>query len=191
MSSKEEHNKFTFKNYLKYWAQKWFIILICVIVGLIGGFIYVKNESTTYSATLKILIHNADIDQGGAASPYIQFKDILISEELLKNQNIDINPGNLTVEESPRGVFMITVTDSNSEKAVKDVKVLSENIGNIISQAYSDSEKYEISVLSIDTDATASTSRKKNIIMILLAGIAMGIIASVVLFIKFDFSTEK
>ena len=190
MSTKKQ--EFTFKNFLKYLKKCWIFIFIFMIIGLVGGLFFVNRSPVTYSATTKFIIHNAEVDQGSAASPYAQFKEIISSKKIIKDKlQLDISADNLEVKELTRGIFVITYTDKDADAAVNNVKTLGENIDTIISEAYSDAEKYEVTTLAIDETATPSTTTKNNILMIILATIAMGVLATIMLFIKFDFTTEK
>ena len=95
------------------------------------------------------------------------------------------------MKESNRGVFTITDTESDAGTAVENIKKISENIRSLVDGVYSDADKYEITILQIDQQATASTNLKKDIFMGIVATFAMVALAAVIIFIKFDFSTEK
>jgi len=189
---KNTDNRFTFKNYIKYLKKYWVLVVIFAIIGIIGSLLFVSNNKVTYSANIKIMIYNAEADQGSAVSPYLQFKEILTSNILMEDKvGIEDASGRLEVKESNRGVFTITDTESNPEKAVDNIKKIGDNIQALINGTYSDAYKYEITVLQLDQQATPSTSTKKNILMCAMATFSMIILAAIIIFIKFDFSTEK
>lgn len=189
---KNSENKFTFKNYLKYLRKYWIIIAVFAAIGLIGSYIYISNLKVTYSANLKVMVYNAEVDQGAAVSPYVQFKEILTSDILIEERvGLKDIASHIEVKESNRGVFTITDTESDAGTAVENIKKISENIRSLVDGVYSDADKYEITILQIDQQATASTNLKKEIFMGIVATFAMVALAAVIIFIKFDFSTEK
>ena len=189
---KNSENKFTFKNYLKYLRKYWVLIVIFAVIGLIGSYIYISNSKVTYSANLKVMVYNAEVDQGAAVSPYVQFKEILTSDILIEERvGLKDIASHIEVKESNRGVFIITDTESDAGTAVENIKKISENIRSLVDGVYSDADKYEITILQIDQQATASTNLKKDIFMGIVATFAMVALAAVIIFIKFDFSTEK
>ena len=189
---KNSDNKFTFKNYLRYLKKYWLLIVIFAIIGAVGSFFYISNNKVTYSASLKVMIYNAEADQGATASPYLQFKEILTSNILIEERiGIKDVVSHLEVKETNRGVFTITNTEDNPDTAVETIKKISENIRSLVDGVYSDADKYEITVLQLDQQATPSTSMKKNLLMGIIATFAMVALAAVIIFIKFDFSTEK
>jgi uncharacterized protein involved in exopolysaccharide biosynthesis len=189
---KNSENKFTFKNYLKYLRKYWVLIVVFAVIGLIGSYIYISNSKVTYSANLKVMVYNAEVDQGAAVSPYVQFKEILTSDILIEERiGLKDIASHIEVKESNRGVFTITDTESDAGTAVENIKKISENIRSLVDGVYSDADKYEITILQIDQQAAASTSLKKDIYMGIIATFAMVALAAVIIFIKFDFSTEK
>ena len=189
---KNSENKFTFKNYLKYLRKYWVLIVVFAVIGLIGSYIYISNSKVTYSANLKVMVYNAEVDQGAAVSPYVQFKEILTSDILIEERiGLKDIAGHIEVKESNRGVFTITDTESDAGTAVENIKKISENIRSLVDGVYSDADKYEITILQIDQQAAASTNLKKDIFMGIVATFAMVALAAVIIFIKFDFSTEK
>lgn len=189
---KNSENKFTFKNYLKYLRKYWVLIVVFAVIGLIGSYIYISNSKVTYSANLKVMVYNAEVDQGAAVSPYVQFKEILTSDILIEERiGLKDIASHIEVKESNRGVFTITDTESDAGTAVENIKKISENIRSLVDGVYSDADKYEITILQIDQQAAASTNLKKDIFMGITATFAMVALAAVIIFIKFDFSTEK
>lgn len=189
---KNSENKFTFKNYLKYLRKYWVLIVVFAVIGLIGSYIYISNSKVTYSANLKVMVYNAEVDQGAAVSPYVQFKEILTSDILIEERiGLKDIASHIEVKESNRGVFTITDTESDAGTAVENIKKISENIRSLVDGVYSDADKYEITILQIDQQAAASTNLKKDIFMGIVATFAMVALAAVIIFIKFDFSTEK
>lgn len=189
---KNSENKFTFKNYLKYLRKYWVLIVVFAVIGLIGSYIYISNSKVTYSANLKVMVYNAEVDQGAAVSPYVQFKEILTSDILIEERvGLKDIASHIEVKESNRGVFIITDTESDAGTAVENIKKISENIRSLVDGVYSDADKYEITILQIDQQAAASTNLKKDIFMGIVATFAMVALAAVIIFIKFDFSTEK
>ncbi len=189
---KNSENKFTFKNYLKYLRKYWVLIVVFAAIGLIGSYIYISNLKVTYSANLKVMVYNAEVDQGAAVSPYVQFKEILTSDILIEERvGLKDIASHIEVKESNRGVFTITDTESDAGTAVENIKKISENIRSLVDGVYSDADKYEITILQIDQQAAASTNLKKEIFMGIVATFAMVVLAAVIIFIKFDFSTEK
>ena len=189
---KNSENKFTFKNYLKYLRKYWVLIVVFAVIGLIGSYIYTSNSKVTYSANLKVMVYNAEVDQGAAVSPYVQFKEILTSDILIEERiGLKDIASHIEVKESNRGVFTITDTESDAGTAVENIKKISENIRSLVDGVYSDADKYEITILQIDQQAAASTNLKKDIFMGITATFAMVALAAVIIFIKFDFSTEK
>ena len=189
---KNSENKFTFKNYLKYLRKYWVLIVVFAVIGLIGSYIYISNSKVTYSANLKVMVYNAEVDQGAAVSPYVQFKEILTSDILIEERvGLKDIASHIEVKESNRGGFTITDTESEAGTAVENIKKISENIRSLVDGVYSDADKYEITILQIDQQAAASTNLKKDIFMGIVATFAMVALAAVIIFIKFDFSTEK
>ena len=184
---KNSENKFTFKNYLKYLRKYWVLIVVFAVIGLIGSYIYISNSKVTYSANLKVMVYNAEVDQGAAVSPYVQFKEILTSDILIEERvGLKDIASHIEVKESNRGVFTITDTESDAGTAVENIKKISENIRSLVDGVYSDADKYEITILQIDQQATASTNLKKDIFMGIVATFAMVALAAVIIFIKFD-----
>lgn len=192
MSIKKNNYSFTVKDYFKYLKVHWVLILIFALIGVIGSFTYTNTKKITYSAEAKIIIHNAEVNQGGAVSPYTQFKEVFVSDRILEEKiGIKNASSRLEVKEPTRGVFVITDTESTADVAVENVKKISDNIGTLIREVYSNHEQYEVSILSIDNEATPSTSKKKNILMCVIATLGVIFLAAIILFIKFDFTVEK
>lgn len=192
MSIKKNNYSFTIKDYFKYLKVHWLLIVIFALIGLIGSFAYTSTKKITYSAEAKIIIHNAEVDQGGAVSPYTQFKEVFVSDRILEEKiGIENASSRLEIKEPTRGVFVITDTESAANEAVDNVKKISDNIDTLIQEVYSDHEQYEVSILSIDNEATPSTSKKKNILMCAIATLGTIFLAAIILFIKFDFTVEK
>ena len=165
MSSKKSNYSFTFKDYFRFLKTHLLLIVIFALIGAIGSIIYANAQGITYSATAKVIIHNAETDQGSAFSPYAQFKEVFMSDKILEEKvGISDASTHIDVRELTRGVFVITDTELNAEEAIDNVKKISDNIEPIIREVYSDYEKYEISILSFDDEATPSTSIKKNVL---------------------------
>ena len=192
MSIKKYNYSFTIKDYFKFLKVHWLFIVIFALIGVIGSLIYTNVNEVTYSATVKVIIHNAEVDQGSAVSPYTQFKEVFMSDKILEEKlGISNASDRLEIKEPTRGIFVITDTESKADTAVQNIKKISDNIEIIIREVYSDYEKYEVTVLSFDNQATPSTSTKKNILMCAIATAGMIFLAAIILFIKFDFTVEK
>lgn len=192
MSTKKNTYSFTIKDYFKYLKVYYLFIVIFALIGVIGSLIYISINKATYSATAKIIVYNAEIDQGSPASPYMQFRDIFMSDIILEEKiGISDASTHLDVKELTRGVFVITDTESSADEAVNNIKKISDNIGVLIQEVYSNHEAYEVSILSLDDQATPSTSVKKNIFTCIAATLGMVFLAAIILFIKFDFAVEK
>ena len=190
-SKSDSKNEFTFKNFFKYWFNHWLLIVILMVIGAVGGIYYTSTRPLIYTATSKILVYNPNIEQGSSASPYAQIKDLLINEKLVGEIDKKIDLSSIRVEENGRGVFEISVSDLDGAKAQEQAILLAEHADDLIRSTYSDGEDYEVTILQTAHEAVPSTTTTKNIFMTIIAVIAMAIIATIVIFIKFDFSTEK
>ena len=190
-SKSESKNEFTFSNFFKYWFNNWLLIVVLMVIGAVGGIYYTSTRPLTYTATSKVLVYNANIEQGASTSPYAQIKDVLTNEKLVEEIDSNIDLSNIAVEETGRGVFEISVSDLDGAKAQEQAILLAEHADDLIRSTYSDGEDYEVTILQTAHEAVPSTTAAKNIFMTIIAVIAMAVIATIVIFIKFDFSTEK
>ena len=192
MASKSgSKNSFTFSNFFKYWFNNWSLVVALMVAGAVGGILYTSTRPLTYTATSRVLVYNANIEQGTAASPYTQIQDLLINERLVGEIDSNINLSHVAVREVGRGTFEISVSDLDGAKAQEQAILLAENTDDLIRDTYSDGADYEVTILQTAHEAVPSTTTAKNIFMTIIAVIAMAVIATIVIFIKFDFTTEK
>ncbi len=184
--------KFTLKNYFKELKKAWLLLIIFAILGAAGGAFYAFKKPVEYTASAKVLVYNSSIDNGSTVSPYSQIGELLLSDELMKNINKDKSGiSGYTVVEIPRGVFTVTATNSDEERAKEVANTVIESTDDAIHYAFDDADDYRVMVIQEANQASPTVSNKSRIISIAIAATAMLIIGAVVVFIKFDYSLEK
>lgn len=184
--------KFTFKNYLKELKKSWLLLVIFVILGAAGGAFYAFRKPVQYTATAKVLVNNASVDNAGMASPYSSISELLLSKDLIKETNPDLGDiPEYEVIEAPRGVFQVTVTDTDSEHAKEVANAVINSTQYVIDYAFDNAADYRVTTINEAENTSATVSTKSRIISIVIAAAAMFVLAAVVVFIKFDYSSEK
>ena len=184
--------KFTFKNYLQELKKSYLLLIILLIIGLAGGAFYAFSRKTQYVSHAKLLVNNSAVDNGSATSPYAQIGELLSSKKLLETVNTAAKdvPA-YEVIEMPRGVFMINVTDNNGEHAKEIANAVLASAGDIISTAFDNASDYRITIIEEASEPAATVSMKSRLVSIAIAGAAMLIVGAVIVFIKFDYNSEK
>ena len=184
--------KFTLKNYFKELKKAWLLLVIFAILGAAGGAFYAFKKPVMYTASAKVLVYNSSIDNGSTVSPYSQIGELLLSKEVINEINKDSDDiSDYTVVEAPRGVFTITATSGNEDHAKKVANTVIESTSGAIRYAFDDADDYRAMVLQEADQASPTVTTKTRIISIAIAAAAMLIIAAVIVFIKFDYSSEK
>lgn len=184
--------KFTLRNYFKELKKAWLLLAIFAIIGAAGGAFYAFKKPVLYTTSAKVLVYNSSVDNGSAASPYAQIGELLMSKNLIEDTNKDLKDiPEYTVVELPRGVFEVKVTDANADHAKEVANAVVNSTSSVISYAFDDADDYRVSVLTEAKDASSTVSTKSRIISIVIAAAAMIVLAAVVVFIKFDYSSEK
>lgn len=186
--------KFTFKNYLKELKKSWIMLVIFLVIGLAGGAAYAFSRPVNYNATVKFSVYNSHVDNGSAASPYSQLVELYASPRLLSNIDGAVDEKTAPkyeVKEAPRGIFTVTVTAKDAEKAKSFANTVLFNTSNVISAAFDDATNYRVTVLKEATSAEATVTNSKRIISIAVAALGMLVIAAVIVFVRFDYRSEK
>ena len=184
--------KFTLKNYFKELKKAWLLLVIFAIIGAGAGAFYSFKKPVLYTANAKVLVNNSKIDNGAAMSPYAQITELLTSQNIVKNATgSDESLSGYQVAESPRGVFTITATASDADQAKKVANTVVESASSIMSIAFDDAEDYRVTIINYAEDAAPTVTAKTRVISIVIAAAAMLVLAAVVVFIKFDYRSEK
>ena len=184
--------KFTLRNYFKELKKAWLLLAIFAIIGAAGGAFYAFRKPVLYTASAKVLINNSKIDNGATVSPYAQITELLLSKEMVNQANTEeLNLPTYTVVEAPRGVFVITATDADAERAKFGANTVLNSTDSILDLAFDDAEDYRTTVIEREEDAAPTVTMKNRIISIVVAAAAMLVLAAVVVFIKFDYRSEK
>jgi capsular polysaccharide biosynthesis protein len=184
--------KFTFKNYLGELKKSWLLLAIFLAIGAVLGACYTFSRPTNYTASAKLLINNSYIDNGSTASPYAQIGELLSSKKLLEAVDPSLKDiPSYEVKEAPRGVFEITVTDKNADHAKEIANAVSDKADEILAEAFDAASDYRITVIEVAEDATPTTTNKARILSIAIAALGMLVIGAVIVFIKFDYHSEK
>lgn len=178
--------QFTFKNYLKEIKKCWILVAIFVVLGAAGGAFYSFAKPTQYVATAKVSVYNSSVNTGPVSSPYAQISELLMSKELVDNDLEEY-----VVVEKPFGVFEITATSTNADKAITTVNTVMDKTDTVITYAFEDAEDYQTTVLARATEATPTTTTKKRAISAAVITAAAFIFALIVVFIRFDYIAEK
>ena len=184
--------KFTLKNYFKELKKAWLLLVIFAILGAAGGAFYAFKKPTMYTASAKVLVYNSSIDNGSTVSPYSQIGELLLSKELIKDINDDLGDGfDYSVIEAPRGVFIVTATDKDEERAKEVANTVIDSTSDVMRHAFDDADDYRVMTLQEADQASPTITNKSRIISVIIAAAAMLVVAAVIVFIKFDYSSEK
>ncbi|MBR5419214.1 hypothetical protein IK110_03125 [Candidatus Saccharibacteria bacterium] len=186
--------KFTFRNYLQELKKAWIFLAIFFVIGGALGSIYAFTRKVQYTATAKFSVYNSHVDNGAASSPYSQLIELFSSERLLANVDETIKVNDIPsyeVKESPRGIFEVKVTSVDKEKAKNFANAVVVNTSNVIASAFDDSYNYRTTILKEAEEATPTVTMKTRLISIAVAAFGMLVIAAVVVFIRFDYRSEK
>ena len=178
--------QFTFKNYLKEIKKCWIFIAVLTVLGAAGGAAYSFMKPTTYTASANISVYNSTVNTGPVSSPYAQISELLMSEELVGN-----NLEEYTVKEKPFGVFEITATSADADKAVSTVNTVMSKADTVITYAFEDAKNYQTTTLSRASEATPTTTMKKRAISAAIIAAGSFVVALIAVFIRFDYIAEK
>jgi len=179
--------KFTFKNYLKEVKKCRIFVIIFFVLGAIAGGAYAFSRPTEYVASSKLSVYKASVNTGSTTSPYSQISEILMSKELIGDENLS----KYEVAEKPFGVFEIKATASDSAKAVDTANTVMTQAGNAIAIAYGDADSYKITILTRASEAEQTMSTKKRILSTVIVALGAVVLALICVFVKFDYSSEK
>jgi uncharacterized protein involved in exopolysaccharide biosynthesis len=186
--------KFTFRNYLKELKKAWLLLAIFFVIGAAAGSVYAFTRKVQYTATAKFSVYNSHVDNGAATSPYSQLIELFSSKKVLANVDetvkLDETP-DYDVKESPRGIFEVKVTAADEEKAKSFANTVVINTSNVIAAAFDDCYNYRTTILEEAEDAEPTVTLKTRAISIAVAALGMLVIAAVVVFIRFDYRSEK
>jgi capsular polysaccharide biosynthesis protein len=184
--------KFTLKNYFKELKKSWLLLAIFVVLGAAGGAFYAFRKPVLYTATAKVVINNASVDNGSMTSPYAQITALLMSKDLVNQaKGEDVNIPSYTVVEAPRGVFAVTATDADEQRAKDGANTVIDNVDKIIALAFDNARDFRVTVVERAENTTPTVTMKTRIISIVVAAAAMFVLAAVVVFVKFDYRSEK
>ena len=186
--------KFTFRNYLGELKKSWLLLAVFFVLGGILGGVYSFTRPTMYEAEAKLSIYNSHVDNGSATSPYSQIIELLSSAKLLANVDGSIDAAsapNFSVKESPRGIFEITVTDKDAEVAKDFANKILINSNNVIAAAFDDAYNYRVTIIEEALEANPTVTTKSRIITAAIIALGMLVLAAVVIFIRFDYNSEK
>jgi capsular polysaccharide biosynthesis protein len=184
--------KFTFGNYFKELKKSWILLAVFTIIGAAAGAYYAFTKPTQYTANSKFIISNSLIDNGTAISPYSQVGDAISSRKILSTIVNDAKDfPDYSIVEDPRGVFNITVTDNDSENAKKVANTIVNSAKDVIEAIYDNANYYKVTVAEEAEEANPTVTAKTRIISIVVAAVAMFAIAAIIVFIKFDYNSEK
>lgn len=186
--------KFTFKNYLKELRKQWIILSAFFVVGAAVGAYFSFSKPITNTAKAKISAYNSSIDNGSPVSPYSQISEFINSSKILLEVDDDITGEDIAAyeaTESKRGVFEIIATDPDADKAIKTANIVADNAHAIIDHVYDDADNYKIIVLQHAEKASTSASKKSRFISTGIAAIGALVLAMIIVFIRFDYSSEK
>jgi capsular polysaccharide biosynthesis protein len=178
--------QFTFKNYLKEIKKCWIFVIVVVILGAAGGAYYSFSKPTQYTASTKVSVYNPAVNNGPVSSPYAQIAELLMSSELVEGEL-----ENYEVIEKPFGVFEITATSTDSQKAIDTANTVMNSTDKVISFAFEDAENYDTTILVRATEATPTNSTKKRLISTAIVVAGAFIFALIAVFVKFDYIAEK
>ncbi|MBR3378518.1 hypothetical protein IKG50_04335 [Candidatus Saccharibacteria bacterium] len=184
--------KFTLKNYFKELKKAWLLLVIFAILGAAGGAFYAFKKPVKYTTSAIVLVNNSKIDNGAVFSPYAQITELLSSKNLLQEINKDLKEiPEYTVFENPRGVFAVTVTDDDPENAKKVADTIINSTDELAKIAFDNPDDYRITIVKKADDATPTITTKTRLMTIAIAAGAMLVLAAVIVFIKFDYCSEK
>ena len=185
---------FTFRNYLKELKKAWIFLVIFFVIGAAAGAAYAFTRKVQYTATAKFSVYNSHVDNGAATSPYSQLIELFSSKKVLANADETVKLEEIPdfdVKESPRGIFEVKVTDADKEKAKTFANLVVINTSNVIAAAFDDSYNYHTTVLEEAEEAKPTVTLKTRAISIAAAAFGMLVIAAVIVFIRFDYHSEK
>ena len=178
--------QFTFKNYLKEIKKCWIFVAVIIVLGVAGGAYYAFSKPATCTASSKVSVYNSSVNNGPVSSPYAQIGELLMSKELV---NGDLEE--YTVVEKPFGVFEITATSTEEQKAIDTANNVIDNIDEVINEAFDDAEDYRVTVLNRASEAELTITMKNRIISVAVFAVAAFVLALIAIFVKFDYIAEK
>lgn len=178
--------QFTFRNYLKELKKSRIVLVVFFILGVIAGSIYAFSKPTEYSAVSKLSVYNSRVNTGSATSPYSQIGDLLTSSELINQDNLS----SYDVLEEPFGVFVITATSTDSQKAIDTANTVINNAPVVIDMAFDDADSYKVTYLIRASEANPTISTAKRIVTAAIVALAALALALIILFVKFDYSAQ-
>ena len=186
--------KFTFRNYLKELKKAWLFLTIFFVIGAAAGSAFAFTRKVQYTASAKFSVYNSHVDNGAATSPYSQLIELFSSKKVLANVDKTVKleeAPSYDVKESPRGIFEVKVTAADAEKAKNFANTVVVNTNNIITEAFDDAYNYRVTILEEASEAQPTVTLKTRAISIAIAAFGMLIIAAVIVFIRFDYRSEK
>jgi capsular polysaccharide biosynthesis protein len=186
--------KFTFRNYIKELKKSWFVLVLFLIIGGLVGTWHAFKTPTQFEATSKIFVHNSMVDNGTATSPYAQIGELLLSESIIASTDENLNESDLseyTIVEKPYGVFTITATSTDYDKAIKTANTIVEKASNAIASVYDDAKDYHVTILKRATNADSSTTTRRRAVSAAIIALGAVVLAMIIIFIKFDYCSDK
>ena len=188
----EKEKKFTFKNYLKELKKSWLLLVIFVLIGAVAGSVYAFRKPTEYISSAKFSVHNSSIDNGSTTSPYSQIGALVQSKDLIV-RNSDVKESDFSkveVMEKTFGVFDIVVTSATAEQAKNTMSGILGSIRIIMDEAFDDAGYYQITILQNANEATPTFTTGKRILTTAIIAFGMLVLAMIVVFVKFDYSSN-
>ena len=179
--------QFTFKNYLKELKKAWLLLAIFFLAGAIGGGIYAFTRPVIYGAVSKVTVYNKDVNTGPASSPYAQISDILMSDELVKTEEM----ADYNVIEKPFGVFEIVTRSTDEQKAIDTANTVAEKTTDAIAKAFTNASDYEVTILKKAEKSIPGISLQNRLISTTISAFGVLALALIIVFIKFDYTAEK
>ena len=181
--------EFTIINIFKCWLKIWPITVILVILGLVAGWLSVKNIVPEYSAEVDLLI--IDERDGSSAAEYAG----LANSDLVSNPAFDkaaVNDG-CTLSATGKGdiISFVAICPTTQEEAGHLADTAAENFSGWAQDIYGEESFKTIRLVDEAKAVRVGVGKRNKLVKILVPGAAMLAVSLVIAFVHLDYKVSK
>ena len=183
------------KEYFKYLRHNWYIVLIILIIGCIGGYYFgFKKDADTYTSSAYVIFYNDKVELNEANSAHNQFVAIVKSENIYKELNYNVKEydfSGIDVVEGKVGVYNIKTTSSTPEMSTKTTDFIVKHASEVVKKTYGDNSGYHVMLTSGPTSAEKDITMKDRVVSMGFIVILAVFVAFAGLFVRFNSIAKK
>lgn len=179
--TKDESREFTIKNFCKYVFNKWWVLVIALLIG--GGLsVYSwRTQGAVYTSEMILLVHD-EVDTAGDSDEYAQIASILSSKEAYLAVGIeenDIRVDSVKITSEGRGIVNLVAAGDSEDVTFESLDFVYENSDKVLKNVFKENE-FKTTILKDKGAASVEgTKRDKLLSVVIILGcfvvIALGI----------------